>query len=65
MDRPEEELYATPLDVVGEDVAAISRIRTDTTVDHGLVFWITCDNIRKGAALNSVQISEQWLVNTK
>lgn len=61
VDRPQEEIYVTPLDVVGEDVAVVSRIRTDPTVDNGIALWISCDNLRKGAALNAVQIAEQWL----
>lgn len=50
--------YATPIDVVKEDAVFVSRIRKDATVEHGLSLWVVSDNIRKGAALNSVQIAE-------
>jgi aspartate-semialdehyde dehydrogenase len=48
----------TPLEVAGEDNVYISRIRKDPTVKHGLALWIVGDNLRKGAALNAVQIAE-------
>ncbi len=50
--------YATPLDCAGEDAVFVSRIRNDDSVPHGLSFWVVADNIRKGAALNAVQIAE-------
>ena len=50
--------YTTPLDCVGEDATYVSRIRKDPTVEHGLQFWCVSDNLRKGAALNAVQIAE-------
>jgi aspartate-semialdehyde dehydrogenase len=50
--------YATPLSVAGKDEVFISRLRRDETVPHGLNFWVVADNIRKGAALNAVQIAE-------
>ena len=50
--------YTTPLDCVGEDATYVSRIRKDPTVEHGLQFWCVADNLRKGAALNAVQIAE-------
>lgn len=50
--------YATPAEIVGEDAVFVSRVREDATVDNGLNFWCVADNIRKGAALNSVQIAE-------
>lgn len=58
MDDPENLTYATPLDSTGEDEVLISRIRRDPTVDHGLNLWIVSDNVRKGAALNAIQIME-------
>ena len=61
IDRPENESYATPIDAAGEDVVMVSRIRKDTSVAHGLNLWICCDNLRKGAALNAVQIAEAIL----
>ena len=51
--------YATPLDCAGEDAVFVSRIRQDRSVPHGLSLWIVADNIRKGAALNAVQIGEE------
>jgi aspartate-semialdehyde dehydrogenase len=48
----------TPLEVAGEDNVYVSRIRKDPTVKHGLALWIVGDNLRKGAALNAVQIAE-------
>lgn len=50
--------YITPLETVGEDAVYISRLRKDQTVSNGLSFWCTSDNLRKGAALNAVQIAE-------
>ncbi len=48
----------TPLECVGEYATYISRIRVDPTVENGLAMWIVSDNLRKGAALNAVQIAE-------
>lgn len=50
--------YATPIECVGEDAVFVSRLREDPTVDNGLSFWCVGDNLRKGAALNAVQIAE-------
>lgn len=50
--------YATPSEIQGDDNVFISRVREDSTVDNGLNFWCTADNLRKGAALNAVQIAE-------
>ncbi len=50
--------YATPAEIQGEDDVYVSRLRTDPTVPHGLAFWCVADNLRKGAALNAVQIAE-------
>jgi aspartate-semialdehyde dehydrogenase len=58
MDTREDGGYATPLDCVGEDAVFVSRLRKDPTVPHGLAFWCVSDNLRKGAALNAVQIAE-------
>ncbi len=58
MDDPENDEYATPIDVAGEAGVYISRIRQDKTVEYGLNLWVVSDNLRKGAALNSVQIAE-------
>ena len=58
VDHRENEGYVTPQEAAGEDAVYISRIRQDPTVENGLVFWCVADNLRKGAALNSVQIAE-------
>jgi len=57
-DQREDGGYITPLDCVGEDATFVSRIRKDPTVEHGLALWVVSDNLRKGAALNAVQIAE-------
>lgn len=62
IDRPQEEQYITPFECAGEDAVFVSRIRKDSTVEHGLNLWVVADNLRKGAALNAVQIAET-LVN--
>lgn len=58
VDHRLNEGYVTPAEVPGEDAVYISRIRSDATVDNGLSFWCVSDNLRKGAALNAVQIAE-------
>ena len=58
MDTRDDGGYATPLDCAGEDEVFVSRIRRDPTVTNGLSFWCVADNLRKGAALNAVQIAE-------
>ena len=58
IDKRENGGYVTPYESAGEDATYISRIRTDPTVDNGLVLWCVSDNLRKGAALNAVQIAE-------
>ena len=58
IDKREDGGYITPLESAGEDATYISRIREDSTVDNGLNMWIVSDNLRKGAALNAVQIAE-------
>ena len=64
IDKRETGGYITPHEAAGEDATYISRIRDDPTVDNGLVLWCVSDNLRKGAALNAVQIAEA-LVNRK
>ena len=64
VDKREAGGYVTPYESAGEDATYISRIREDPTVDNGLVLWIVSDNLRKGAALNAVQIAE-CLINRK
>lgn len=58
VDDPGEELYVTPVECVGEYDVFVSRLREDPTVPHGLNMWVVADNLRKGAALNTVQIAE-------
>ena len=58
VDDPENDEYATPIDVAGEGGVYVSRVRQDATVEYGLNLWVVSDNLRKGAALNSVQIAE-------
>ena len=64
IDKHEPGGYITPHEAAGEDATYVSRIRCDPTVEHGLALWVVSDNLRKGAALNAVQIAET-LVNRK
>ncbi|WP_306117173.1 MULTISPECIES: aspartate-semialdehyde dehydrogenase [unclassified Roseitalea] len=58
VDKHEDGGYMTPYESAGEDATYISRIREDPTVDNGLNIWVVSDNLRKGAALNAIQIAE-------
>ncbi len=58
VDKRENGGYITPIESAGEDATYISRIREDSTIDNGLNLWVVSDNLRKGAALNAVQIAE-------
>ena len=58
IDRRDETGYATPKEVQGEFAVHVSRIRNDPTIANGLTMWVVGDNLRKGAALNAVQIAE-------
>ncbi len=58
IDNPENLEYPTPIDVAGKDEVLVGRIRKDETVENGLNLWVVGDNLRKGAALNAVQIAE-------
>ncbi len=60
-DNPDAKMYPMPLVCAGEDDVFVGRIREDKTIDNGLNLWIVADNIRKGAALNAVQIAELLL----
>ena len=64
IDKREAGGYVTPYECAGEDATYVSRIREDATVENGLVLWCVSDNLRKGAALNAVQIAE-CLINRK
>jgi aspartate-semialdehyde dehydrogenase len=57
-DDPAHKLYPMPLDVAGKDDVYVGRIREDESTAHGLNLWVVADNLRKGAALNAVQIAE-------
>ncbi|NQV54816.1 MAG: aspartate-semialdehyde dehydrogenase [Rhodospirillales bacterium] len=58
VDHRVEEGYVTPAECAGEDAVYVSRVREDSTVENGLSLWVVSDNLRKGAALNTVQIAE-------
>ena len=57
----EDRTYVTPLQAAGDDLVYVSRVRVDPTVEHGIVFWLVTDNLRKGAATNAIQIAEEML----
>jgi aspartate-semialdehyde dehydrogenase len=59
LDRREEAGYVTPAEVAGEDAVYVSRLRRDLSVPNGLAFWCVTDTLRKGAALNAVQVAEE------
>ena len=58
VDKREDGGYVTPHECAGEDATYISRIREDSTIENGLNIWVVSDNLRKGAALNAIQIAE-------
>jgi aspartate-semialdehyde dehydrogenase len=58
VDKREDGGYVTPVECAGDYATYVSRVREDPTVDNGLVLWCVSDNLRKGAALNAVQIAE-------
>ncbi len=64
VDKHEDGGYVTPVECVGDFATYVSRIREDSTVEHGLNLWVVSDNLRKGAALNTVQIAET-VINRK
>ena len=61
VDKREDGGYVTPVECVGDFATFVSRIREDTTVENGLSIWVVSDNLRKGAALNTVQIAETMI----
>ena len=61
VDHRADEGYVTPVECAGDDAVYVSRIRQDKTVPHGLALWVVADNLRKGAALNAVQIAEELI----
>jgi aspartate-semialdehyde dehydrogenase len=58
VDKREDGGYVTPIEAAGDSATYVSRVREDPTVDNGLILWCVSDNLRKGAALNAVQIAE-------
>ena len=58
IDKREDGGYVTPVEATGDYATFISRIRQDSTIDNGINLWCVSDNLRKGAALNAVQIAE-------
>ncbi len=60
-DAPEKNIYPLPIDVAGKDEVYVGRIREDDSIDNGINMWIAADNLRKGAALNAVQIAEELI----
>lgn len=60
-DAPEKNVYPLPIDVAGKDEVYVGRIREDESIDNGINMWIVADNLRKGAALNAVQIAEELI----
>lgn len=65
VDAPAEKKYPMPLDIAGKDPVYVGRIREDLAKDNGLSFWIVGDQIKKGAALNAVQIAQYMIANKK
>ncbi len=58
IDHRKDEGYVTPVEIAGEDKVYVSRIRADNTIENGINLWVVSDNLRKGAALNAIQIAE-------
>jgi aspartate-semialdehyde dehydrogenase len=63
-DAPQKNIYPQPLDAAGRDEVFVGRIREDKTIENGINLWCTTDNLRKGAALNAVQIAEKLITIT-
>ena len=64
-DDPAHKIYPTPLDAAGKDEVYVGRIREDESVPNGLNLWIVADNLRKGAALNAIQIAEELIKSAR
>jgi aspartate-semialdehyde dehydrogenase len=60
-DEPSVNVYPTPWNVAGRDDTYVGRIRQDASHQNGIAFWLVSDNIRKGAALNAIQIAEELI----
>jgi aspartate-semialdehyde dehydrogenase len=65
VDKKEDGGYISPIDCVGDYNTFVSRIRQDSTIENGLNIWCVSDNLRKGAALNAVQIAELYIKKFK
>ena len=65
LDDPARGLYPLATDASGSDAVYVGRVRVDRTVPHGLALWIVSDNLRKGAALNAVQIAERLVADAR
>ena len=61
VDAPSESEYPMPIEAAGADDVLVGRIRRDLALDNGIAMWLSCDNLRKGAALNSIQIAEEMM----
>jgi aspartate-semialdehyde dehydrogenase len=61
LDDPLSSVYPMPIQAEGQDDVFVGRIRQDISLDNGLAMWLSCDNLRKGAALNAIQIAEEML----
>ena len=61
VDDPQSNVYPMPIQAEGEDDVFVGRIRSDLALDNGIAMWLSCDNLRKGAALNAIQIAEEML----
>ena len=61
VDDPKKNEYPLAINAAGRDATYVGRIREDISCDNGIVMWVVSDNIRKGAALNAVQIAEVML----
>ena len=61
IDKREDEGYVTPVESAGDSATYVSRVRDDPTVDNGITLWCVSDNLRKGAALNAIQIAEELI----
>jgi aspartate-semialdehyde dehydrogenase len=61
LDDPEKNIYPLPIDCAGKDPVYVGRIREDESIENGINIWIVSDNLRKGAALNAVQIAEELI----
>ena len=61
VDDPQSNVYPMPIQAEGEDDVFVGRIRADLALDNGIAMWLSCDNLRKGAALNAIQIAEEML----